>query len=556
MCEVMKINMDIDGLNGKSGGGVLNTSMKTRVTDLIAVLSDGLYEREEIVAVSLLSVLSGQSIFLYGLPGTAKSLIARRLSTVYKDSTHFEYLMQRFSTPEDVFGPVSIQELKQDNYIRKTKGYLPSADFAFLDEIWKSSPAILNTLLTIINERIYRNAGKDEKVPLKALIAASNETPPPNQGLEALYDRFVMRIIVNPMEERENFEKLLDGGAVSTDIEIPSGLQFSHDDYEQLSGKIVEVTISKEVFAIINSIRVSLEEFNENNTEIAVYVSDRRWQKIALILKTSAFLCDRTEVIPVDALILRHCLWTLEQNREPIEEVIEKCVQQFGCANNEELNSWELNHKDIEKGISDTFFYTEDIYDTEEIFDRQCFSVTSPEIGNNDRYNNNKVTIRLYIPIEHLDAEKAFNPIDETGKTESRVQCNFNGKKSCEVKIKEDVLKYGWKSGYDDGSFIEWFDATPPIKIKRGTQKSVDPRIKDTFVKACEDSLSSLTKITDSTKSYIGTQKKLNETPFVPLEKRELVLDVFNSFIKDLENHKLNAEHLLEKVQSHAISKK
>ncbi len=231
------------------GNQQANTSMKTRVTDLITVLSDGLYEREEIVAVSLLSVLSGQSIFLYGLPGTAKSLIARRLSTVYKDSTHFEYLMQRFSTPEDVFGPVSIQELKQDNYIRKTEGYLPTADFAFLDEIWKSSPAILNTLLTIINERIYRNAGKDEKVPLKALIAASNETPPPNQGLEALYDRFVMRIIVNPMEERENFEKLLDGDAVSADIKIPNGLQFSHDEYEQLSGKTVKVAISKEVFS-------------------------------------------------------------------------------------------------------------------------------------------------------------------------------------------------------------------------------------------------------------------------------------------------------------------
>jgi len=382
----MKINMDIDGLNGKSGG-VLNTSMKTRVTDLITVLSDGLYEREEIVAVSLLSVLSGQSIFLYGLPGTAKSLIARRLSTVYKDSTHFEYLMQRFSTPEDVFGPVSIQELKQDNYIRKTEGYLPTADFAFLDEIWKSSPAILNTLLTIINERIYRNGGKDETVPLKALIAASNETPPPNQGLEALYDRFVMRIIVNPMEERENFEKLLDGDAVSADIEIPNVLQFSHEECEKLYSEITKVTISKEVFAIINSTRVSLEEFNENNPEIAVYVSDRRWQKIALILKTSAFLCDRTEVITVDALILRHCLWTLEQNREPIEEVIEKCVKLFGCANNEELNSWELNHKDLEKGISDTFFYTEDIYDTEEISGIECFSITSPAINKNRRGN-------------------------------------------------------------------------------------------------------------------------------------------------------------------------
>ncbi len=459
--------------------------MKKRVTDLIFILSDGLYEREEIVAVSLLSALSGQSIFLYGLPGTAKSLIARRISKVFKDATHFEYLMQRFSTPEDVFGPVSIRELKQDNYIRKTEGYLPTADFAFLDEIWKSSPAILNTLLTIINERIYRNGGKDEKVPLKALIAASNETPPPNQGLEALYDRFVMRIIVNPVEERENFEKLLEGDAASIDIEIPDGLQFSHDEFEQLSRELVKVQISREVFTIINSIRVSLDEFNKDNPKVAVYVSDRRWQKIALILKTSAFLCDRTEVIPVDTLILRHCLWTLEQNREQINEIIEKCVKQFGGANNEKLNSWELNHKDLEKGISDTFFYTENIYDTE---------------------------------------------------------------------ITEDVLNYGGKSGYDNDSFTKWFDSTPPIKIRKGTQKAVDPRTKDTFVKACEDSLSSLMKIIDDTKSYLAIQKESNETPFVPSEKRELVLDISSSFLKDLENHKLNAEHLLEKVQSYAIS--
>lgn len=534
-----------------------NTLMKKRVTDLIAALSDGLYEREEIVAISLLSTLSGQSIFLYGLPGTAKSLIARRLSKVFRDSTHFEYLMQRFSTPEDVFGPISIQELKQDNYIRKTKGYLPTADFAFLDEIWKSSPAILNTLLTIINERIFRNGGKEEKVPLKALIAASNETPPPNQGLEALYDRFVMRIIVNPMEERENFEKLLDGDAVSADIEIPEGLQFSQDEWDKILSKFTKVKISKEVFAIINSIKVSIEEFNKNKPEIAVYVSDRRWQKIALILKASAFFCDRAEVIPVDALILRHCLWTLEQNREPIEEIIEKCIKQFGSPHLEELNKWELNHKDLENGISDTFFYTEDIYDTEEILGRKCFSITSPPIDKNQNSygQNNKVTVRFYIPIEYLNTTKAFNPIDEKGKNESRVQCNFNGKKSFKVEIKQQVQQYGWNAGYDHGQFIEWFDATPPIKIKKGTQKPVDPRIKVTFVKACDESLISLEKIIAETKSYVDIQKKLNETPFVPHEKRELVLDSFNSVIKDLENHKLNAEHSLKKVQSYAFSK-
>jgi MoxR-like ATPase len=530
-----------------------NTSMKKRVTDLINICSKGLYEREEIVAISLLSAISGQSIFLYGLPGTAKSLIARRLSHVFRDTKHFEYLMQSFSTPEDVFGPVSIQELKKDNYVRKTDGYLPAADFAFLDEIWKSSPAILNTLLTIINERIYRNNGKDNKVPLKALIAASNETPPPNQGLEALYDRFVMRIVVSPMQERENFEKLLDGGAVSTDIEVPSELQFTHAEWEQFPDEIYKVTIPNEVFAIINSIRVSIDKFNRDNPEIEVYVSDRRWQKIAFILKASAFLCDRTEVIPVDTFILRHCLWTLEENREQIDDIVVQNVKQFGCANYEKLNSWALNHNEIENAIADTFFYSEDIYDTKEIAGQQYLSVSSPEI---EKSHNSpdpiKIKIRFYIPIENIGTFRSFVPIDENGNPQSRIECNFNGTELCEVEIQENLLKSGWDYPIKSASYAKWFDASPTIKIKSGTQKSVCSEVKQNFEDACKNSLITLEEIINDTISYVDIQRKLSDIPFVPTEKREMLLNAFDTFLDDLENHKLNAEHLLLKVQSHA----
>lgn len=526
--------------------------MKNRINDLVAALSHGLYERQEIVAVALLSTLSGQSIFLYGLPGTAKSLIARRLSKAFKDSTHFEYLMQRFSTPEEVFGPVSIQELKQDKYIRKTKGYLPTADFAFLDEIWKSSPAILNTLLTIINERVFRNGETEEVVPLKALIAASNETPPPNQGLEALYDRFVMRVIVDPMKERTNFESLLDGSAVLADITIPNELQFSHSDWQYLLSEIPKVKISKEVMDIIHSIRVSLEEYNQNNEKSAVYVSDRRWQKVALVLKTSAYLCGRNEVIPVDALVIRHCLWTLPENREPIEGIIESSVRDFGLANRGELDEWLSEYNDLDSGIKDTFFYTDDIYDTEEINGEECFSF-SAEVKPNS-YGGTQA-IRFYVPVKSLGAKGEFFVVDKNGGEENRLKYNFNGGKTCTIKIDANNERHGWNYNYRSNSYVELRKVSPTIKIKKGAQKDVHNRTKNTFKTGCTELLASIEIIISKTKKYISEQIKKNDTPFIPEAKQEIVLTTLESYLQELVNHKFNAEHLLNKVKSYAVSK-
>lgn len=526
--------------------------MKTRINNLIDALSNGLFERQEIIAVALLSALSGQSIFLYGLPGTAKSLIARRLSKAFKDSTHFEYLMQRFSTPEDVFGPVSIQELKQDKYIRKTRGYLPTADLAFLDEIWKSSPAILNTLLTIINERIFRNGETEEPVPLKALIAASNETPPPNQGLEALYDRFVMRVIVNPMKERANFESLLDGQAVLADIHISDKLQFSHAEWQTLLTEIPTVKISKEVMDIIHSIRISLEEYNKNNEKTAVYVSDRRWQKIALVLKTSAYLCGRQEVIPVDALIIRHCLWTFAENREPIEQIIENCVRDFGVVNKQALDKWLSDYNDLDIGVKDTFFYTEDIYDTEDIGGEQCFAFMFSFDVNG---YGNKTELKRYASVNVIDSNKESFVVDENGKVDDKLVYSFNGGKTCIVKIDTDVKEYGWNYGYRTKKYEKLLEVAPPIKIKKGTQKLVHPRTKNTFKTGCLELLQSLESIISNTKAYIADQIKQNDTPFIPEDKRKIALTALESYLEELEQHKLNAEHLLEKVNSYAISK-
>ena len=150
--------------------------IRERMANLIKYMSEGIFEKENILSMTLLCAIAGESIFLLGPPGTAKSLAARRLKMVFKGAKSFEYLMSRFSTPDEIFGPVSISKLKnEDKYERLTDGYLPDASVVFLDEIWKAGPAIQNALLTVINERIYQNGSATIKLPMKALIAASNE---------------------------------------------------------------------------------------------------------------------------------------------------------------------------------------------------------------------------------------------------------------------------------------------------------------------------------------------------------------------------------------------
>ncbi len=174
------------------------TEIKAKLALLLEQLNYGLVDREATMKSALLSVLAGENMLLIGPPGTAKSLVARRISKIFNENnqadttTYFEYLLTKFSTPEEIFGPLSISELKADRFKRNTDGYLPSVKIAFLDEVFKASSSILNALLTIMNERIYHNGTKAEDVPLRALIAASNELPTGQEELSALYDRFLV----------------------------------------------------------------------------------------------------------------------------------------------------------------------------------------------------------------------------------------------------------------------------------------------------------------------------------------------------------------------------
>ena len=299
--------------------------IRKRIEELLQAINKGIYEKETELSLSLLAALAGESVILLSPPGVAKSMVARRLKLAFDGASSFEYLMSRFSTPDEIFGPVSISKLKDsDKYERNTEGYLPTADVVFLDEIWKAGPAIQNTLLTVINEKLFRNGDTEVHLPLKLLLAASNELPTQGEGLEALWDRFIIRIECGNIKDVSRFNAMLLDNTVDDDIEVKDGLQITDEEYNNWDKAINMLAVSEEVLRVINVIRKSLGSVTIAQTDERhnVYVSDRRWKKIVRLLRTSAFVHDRNEVTADDLLPIYNCLWQEPEECEGIRAIV------------------------------------------------------------------------------------------------------------------------------------------------------------------------------------------------------------------------------------------
>lgn len=301
--------------------------MKQRISDLLSYLNTGVYEKETEIRMALLAAIAGESVILLGPPGIAKSMVAHRLTSAFAGARSFEYLMSRFSTPDEIFGPVSIARLKEnDKYERAIDGYLPTADVVFLDEIWKAGPAIQNTLLTVINEKIFRNGDTEIKLPLKLLIAASNELPAQGEGLEALWDRFIIRIVSRNIESDNEFCRMLTD---LTNAQPKLNLfQIQPDEYQNWLTQVEAVEVPQKVLSAICRLRQQMHNvvINSDGETHDIYVSDRRWKKIVHILRSSAFMQDRKQVSLTDLLICTNCLWQESEEIPTIRHLVLEAI--------------------------------------------------------------------------------------------------------------------------------------------------------------------------------------------------------------------------------------
>ncbi|MEW5008977.1 MAG: AAA family ATPase [Cycloclasticus sp.] len=290
--------------------------MKERLQRLFEALSTGLIERETPLKLALLSAIAGEHTLLLGAHGTAKSVLAQRLHLAFKEGEYFERLLTRFSVPEELFGPLSIKSLENDRYQRLTKHYLPSATIAFIDEIFKANSAILNSLLTVLNEREFDNGDKREHIPLISVIGASNELPA-DESLAALYDRFLCRYQVTAVSA-DNFTALLNLS--------DAPLQAPHHE-DQLNAELLseiqqgadKLVLSDEVLDLLHALRLYV-------AEISLYVSDRRWRKVVKLLKVSAFTNQQSTVSIWDCWLLQHCLWDEPRQKQLIADWLKSQV--------------------------------------------------------------------------------------------------------------------------------------------------------------------------------------------------------------------------------------
>ncbi|OWK46345.1 AAA family ATPase [Fimbriiglobus ruber] len=284
--------------------------LRRRVIDPLKALFVG---RDEVVDLIALAVVAGEHLFLFGPPGTAKSLLVRRFAVAVR-CHYFEYLLTRFSEPNEIFGPVDLVRLREGVVATVTTGMLPEAEFAFLDELFNANSAILNNLLTVLNERVYRRGAETHELPLMSVFAASNHLPE-DDALLALYDRFLLRCRVDPLPRPQLPALLTAGWAIERDgtVDVLSADAPTAEDLRELGRqtKAVQLDGVLDVYTdVITKVR-----------DMGVALSDRRAVKVLKLVAASAVMCGRTAANISDLWVLRY-VWDRAEQIGPLAALV------------------------------------------------------------------------------------------------------------------------------------------------------------------------------------------------------------------------------------------
>lgn len=266
-------------------------------------------ERQSVIDGSIAAVLAQEHVLLIGPPGTAKSALSRSLAQAF-GGRYWETLLTRFSTPEELFGPISLKALEADRFSRVTIGMLPEAEFAFVDEIFKANSAILNALLSVVNERVFHNDGKPSQVPLVSMIGSSNELPE-GKELEALMDRFIIRFDVGYLLRPQNLKTVLTA---------PEPKLTHILDMKMLRSAQAEVAKVKVTDATVDAL-IGIRDALKAEGIVA---SDRRWKKSLRLVQASAWLAGEKSTSPEDLTLLVDALWREPKERSKVAKLVGK----------------------------------------------------------------------------------------------------------------------------------------------------------------------------------------------------------------------------------------